>query len=205
MCPVPWQFVPLAPPLALLAPPRPPLLRAPPPPTAFPALPAPARPPAGRAPPTAPAPAAPAPAPPAPPLPRPACPALAPAPAWPARPPAPAVTGAPPALANAPPASSPPAPLSCVRGASVLLEQAADRSNELAMEMSGRRLMVRSGCFLGVQSELDQYVVLDQIVRHTRIDDRKIFAVDGKFRIDCHLLGLDFDFGREGDALGHPV
>src|SRR6478735_5906140 len=111
-----------------------------------------------------------------------------------------------PALPPVPPALSPAEPSTSAVGPPAPLEHAAAaRSKTLAREKSGRSLIAELRCFLGVDAELDQHVVFDQVVRHTRVDDREIFAIDGKFGVDRDLIGVDFDLRRKGDALGHAV
>src|SRR6478736_7059155 len=178
MCPAPGQVMPPVPALALM-PLLPPLGREPP-------APIPLVPPPALIPPTA-------------------CPPLDMPPPI-ASPPEPPLATAPPARPPVPPALSPAEPSTSAVGPSVALEHAAAvRSSTLAREKSGRSLIADSRCFLGVDAELDQHVVFDQIVRHTRVNDRKIFAIDAKFGVDRDLIGLDFDLGGEGDALGHAV
>src|SRR6478736_1051538 len=192
MCPAPGQVMPPVPALALM-PLLPPLGREPP-------VPIPLVPPLALIPPTACPPLA------MPPLPdrpaEPPGPTPAPSYTWPEPP----LATAPPARPPVPPALSPAEPSTSAVGPSVALEHAAAvRSSTLAREKSGRSLIADSRCFLGVDAELDQHVVFDQIVRHTRVNDRKIFAIDAKFGVDRDLIGLDFDLGGEGDALGHAV
>src|SRR6478609_1940951 len=206
MCPAPGQVMPPVPAVALM-PPLPPLGREPPAP--IPLVPPPALIPPTACPPLATLPPLAGPAEPplaVPPLPdrpaEPPGPTPAPSYTWPKPPLATAL----PALPPAPPALSPAEPSTSAVGPSVALEHAAaERSNTLAREKSGRSLIADSRCFLGVDAELDQHVVFDQVVRHTRVDDRKIFAIDGKFGVDRDLIGPDFDLCGEGDALGHAV
>src|SRR5690606_11013075 len=55
---------------------------------------------------------------------------------------------------------------------------------------------------LRFELQLDQNVVLDQIVGHTRIDNAEIFAVDRKFAVDFELVVRNLDVRRKADGAG---